>query len=208
MKTNAKPTTITTKLEPAIAQRLAAQLKRATGETLAALLPQVAAWKESADRKHEDLIRRASAEPRLRNAVKGWDKALPILHHAIARAQRRLQPVTPAADQEQDGHQGGERGQDGSPAPDTAGNPGGTPAPAAATGQRLSGLDAAARILGEAGAPLGCTEMVRRMLEQGLWSTAGKTPAATINAAIIREIRHRGEGSRFRKAGRGLFARA
>lgn len=197
-----KTTTITTKLEPAIVQRLATQLKRATGDALAALLPQVTAWKDSADRKHEDLIRRASNAPRLRNAVKAWDRALPVLHRAITGAQRRLQPVQPTDDQEQDGKQGGEHGQDGKPA--TAGSQDGKPA----AGHSLSGLDAAARILGEAGEPLRCAEIVRRMLEQGLWRTAGKTPAATINAAIIREIAAKGEQSRFRKAGRGLFAHA
>lgn len=188
-------TTISTTLKPSIATRLATQLKRATGNACAALLPQVEAWKANADRKHAELIRRASDAPQLRNAVKAWDRALPVLHRAITGAQRRLQPVPPAGDQEQDGQQGGEHGQDEKRAP-------------VAAGHSLSGLDAAARILSEAGEPLRCVEIVRRILEQGLWRTTGKTPAATINAAIIREIAAKGSEARFRKAGRGLFARA
>ncbi len=71
--------------------------------------------------------------------------------------------------------------------------------------KRSSGLDAAATVLAEAGEPLNTAEMVKRMLEQGLWSTGGKTPAATIYAAIIREISVKGEQSRFRKTDRGHF---
>ena len=71
--------------------------------------------------------------------------------------------------------------------------------------KRPSGLDAAAKVLGEAGRPLGCKEIVDRMLAKGLWQTKGKTPAATIYAAIIREIAKRGKDSRFRKVDRGKF---
>ncbi|NUQ48226.1 MAG: hypothetical protein HUU22_19600, partial [Phycisphaerae bacterium] len=42
--------------------------------------------------------------------------------------------------------------------------------------------------------------------EQGLWtSPAGKTPHATLYAAILREIGDKGGEARFRKADRGLF---
>ena len=47
-----------------------------------------------------------------------------------------------------------------------------------------SGLDAAAQVLAEAGEPLNTAEMVKRMLERGLWKTSGKTPAATIYTAV------------------------
>ena len=43
------------------------------------------------------------------------------------------------------------------------------------------------------------------MLAKGLWKTSGKTPAATIYAAIIREIAAKGSESRFRKVERGKF---
>ena len=74
--------------------------------------------------------------------------------------------------------------------------------------KRTSGLDAAAQVLAEAGTPLNAKEMVERMLAQGLWKTGGKTPAATIYAAIIREIAVKGSESRFRKTERGKFTLA
>lgn len=68
-----------------------------------------------------------------------------------------------------------------------------------------SGLDAAVQVLAEAGEPLNTKTMVERMLAQGLWATNGKTPAATIYAAIITEIAKKGDVSRFRKTERGHF---
>ena len=74
-----------------------------------------------------------------------------------------------------------------------------------AKARRPSGLDAAAQVLADAGEPLNAKEIVALMLGRKLWSTNGKTPAATIYAAIIREIRTKGDAARFRKAGRGKF---
>ena len=79
---------------------------------------------------------------------------------------------------------------------------------AASTSKSLSGLDAAAIVLREASAPLNAQDLVSLMLERGLWKTEGKTPAATIYAAMIREIRSKGSASRFLKAERGRFAAA
>ena len=74
--------------------------------------------------------------------------------------------------------------------------------------KKTSGLDAAVQVLAEAGEPLDTKTMVERMLAEGLWQTKGKTPAATIYAAIIREIAKRGDASRFRKTDRGKFTLA
>ena len=72
-------------------------------------------------------------------------------------------------------------------------------------GKRPSGLDSAVVVLAEAHKPMNTTDIVARMVETGLWKTKGKTPAATIYAAIIREIAAKGAESRFRKADRGTF---
>jgi len=80
-----------------------------------------------------------------------------------------------------------------------------TPAVAADTKKRSSGLDAAAMVLAEAGEPLNTKQMVERMLAKGLWQTGGRTPAATIYAAILRECATKGDASRFRKTERGKF---
>jgi len=69
----------------------------------------------------------------------------------------------------------------------------------------MSGLDAAAKVLTDAGEPLDSKTIVERAIEQGLWKTGGKTPAATIYAAMLREAQKKGDASRFRKASRGKF---
>ncbi len=74
--------------------------------------------------------------------------------------------------------------------------------------RKPSGLDAAAQVLKEAGTPLSCQTIVETMLAKGLWTTNGKTPAATIYSAMLREIDGKPGESRFVKAGRGTFALA
>ena len=71
---------------------------------------------------------------------------------------------------------------------------------------RSSGLSGAYRVLKEAGKPLNCKAMVGMMLDKGYWKTEGKTPWATLYSAILREITLKKTDSRFKKAGRGLFA--
>ena len=70
---------------------------------------------------------------------------------------------------------------------------------------KLSGLDAAAQILDKAREPMGCKDMVEQAIAKELWSPGGKTPHATLYAAIIREISKKGPGARFMKVSRGLF---
>ncbi len=69
----------------------------------------------------------------------------------------------------------------------------------------MSGLDAAAKLLAEAGEPLNCKTLVERAIEKGLWKSGGKTPAATLYAAILREITLKGDSARFIKTERGMF---
>jgi hypothetical protein len=69
----------------------------------------------------------------------------------------------------------------------------------------LSGLDAAAKVLVDAGEPMRVGDIFAAIQTKGLWATKGKTPEATLYAAIIREIRDKGVDSRFEKKDRGLF---
>jgi hypothetical protein len=71
---------------------------------------------------------------------------------------------------------------------------------------KVSQLDAAVQVLKEAGTPLQCKQMVEVMIAKGLWKTDGKTPAATLYSAILREIGKKGDKSRFKKTDRGHFA--
>jgi hypothetical protein len=86
---------------------------------------------------------------------------------------------------------------------------GGAPSATTGAGQsKTSGLDAAAKVLQEAGEPLTCKTIVERAFEKGYWRSEGKTPAATVYSAILREIQKKGEESRFHKVERGKFTLA
>lgn len=72
--------------------------------------------------------------------------------------------------------------------------------------KRVSCLDAAAMVLAEAAAPMKAKELIAAIEAKGLWkSPDGKTPEATLYAAIIREIAAKGEQARFSKVERGVF---
>lgn len=76
-----------------------------------------------------------------------------------------------------------------------------------ASERKPSGLDLAAKVLAEAGEPLAAKAIAERAIAAG-WTTSGKTPHATLYAAIIREISKKGDAARFKKTDRGLFVAA
>jgi hypothetical protein len=81
--------------------------------------------------------------------------------------------------------------------------------PEAAADKKLSAIDAAAKVLGEGatGQALNCGELIEAMAKKGYWiSPGGKTPASTLYASILRELKVRGAQARFRKTERGKFA--
>jgi len=72
--------------------------------------------------------------------------------------------------------------------------------------KRLSALDAAAQVLANSKEPMNTKALIAEMEKKGLWkSPGGKTPAATLYAAIIREIGLKKREARFIKTERGLF---
>ena len=71
---------------------------------------------------------------------------------------------------------------------------------------KLSALDAAAKVLGEAKEPMNTKAMIEAMAAKGYWtSPGGKTPHATLYSAILREIDTKGADARFKKTERGMF---
>jgi hypothetical protein len=75
--------------------------------------------------------------------------------------------------------------------------------------KRVSALDAAAQVLKETNKPMRATELIEAMAERNLWkSPGGKTPHATLYAAMVREARDKGDASRFAKVDRGMFGYA
>jgi hypothetical protein len=84
-----------------------------------------------------------------------------------------------------------------------------SPQPPAQKNKKLSALKAAAKVLGETGQAMATKEMIDAMAAKGYWtSPAGKTPAATLYAAILLEIKNKGAEARFCKTERGKFALA
>jgi hypothetical protein len=81
-------------------------------------------------------------------------------------------------------------------------------APADSGEKKMSALDAAARVLAEAGQSMTCKEMIEVMGSKGYWTSAGGlTPNATLYSAILRELSVKGADARFQKTERGKFAR-
>jgi hypothetical protein len=66
--------------------------------------------------------------------------------------------------------------------------------------KRVGVLDAAVRVLQEAGKPMRCDEIVKAAIEKGYWKTGGQTPHSTLYAAVIREVAAKGAKARFRRA--------
>lgn len=188
-------------LEPASARRLIASLADLpAGDPLADCLAQADAWEVKATARHQDLIKRRNAGAHnLKRSVAIWDDTMLAFRTALEAARNRQHgksalpdaaaPTAGDCPAEPDGEVAVARAE-----------------PAADGKAKLSGLDAAAQVLREAEESLDAQTMIARILERGLWSTKGKTPAATIYAAIIREIRTKGSASRFKKTDRGRFA--
>jgi HB1, ASXL, restriction endonuclease HTH domain len=78
---------------------------------------------------------------------------------------------------------------------------------AAAPPDKLSAVDAAAKVLGESRQALSCPELITAMAAKGYWqSPKGRTPSSTLYSALLRELHTKGEQTRFVKVGRGKFA--
>ncbi len=72
--------------------------------------------------------------------------------------------------------------------------------------KKVSLLDAAAKVLADAGQAMNTKQMVDLAASEGLWTSPnGKTPHATLYSAILREINTKGADARFTKVERGQF---
>jgi hypothetical protein len=142
----------------------------------------------------------AGAAKANKQAAKRTEAALPV-EVADGTDGAAVAVTTPAA------AKGGRKGSKAAtPKPDATAAT--VPPTAAVEPKPLSGLDAAARLLAEAGAPLGCKQIAAEVVAKGWWRTNGRTPASTMYAAITREIEAKGKDARFAKTDRGMFAAA
>jgi hypothetical protein len=72
--------------------------------------------------------------------------------------------------------------------------------------KKMSALDAAAQVLQETKEPMSCPQLIEAMAAKGYWkSPGGKTPGATLYAALTREITTKKGQSRFEKCAPGRF---
>ena len=72
-------------------------------------------------------------------------------------------------------------------------------------GDKMSGLEAAHKVLVEEARPMKVREITELAQERGYCDLPGLTPSATISSAIQREIKAKGEASRFIKTDKGMF---
>lgn len=70
----------------------------------------------------------------------------------------------------------------------------------------LSFAEVAYRIIRQRGRPLSPGEITSLAIAEGILSTAGKTPAATMGARLYVDIKKKGNDSKFIKTNRGKFA--
>ena len=71
---------------------------------------------------------------------------------------------------------------------------------------KMSGLDAAHKVLAEEARPMKVREITELARERGYCNLPGLTPSATISSAIQRELKTKGEASRFVKTDKGMFS--
>jgi hypothetical protein len=115
---------------------------------------------------------------------------------------------TPAKSTPQQTAKAARSGKTAAPRPAAASDPA-PAAPPAPSPAKLSALAAAARVLSESQQAMTCSELIAAMAAGGYWtSPAGKTPQATLHAALTREIKIKKDQSRFRKTARGKFSLA
>ena len=69
----------------------------------------------------------------------------------------------------------------------------------------MSWKDAAKKVLEDAVKPLHYKDIADRILDQGLKTTAGATPAASVNATISTAIQKEGPAGVFKRTGRGEY---
>ena len=70
----------------------------------------------------------------------------------------------------------------------------------------MSVLSAAIQILKKSGSPLHAKDLASQMIAEGLWTSDGKTPAATVSAQLYSDIKNNGDKSPFERVGPQIFA--
>ncbi len=157
--------------------------------------------------------KKPASTPNIPNSARaeGSAKAERLRKEALAEIQERIESTAePAIDATAQGQPARKRRTGPGGKRIAASKPATTPKPTKAAKaikpKRISALDAAAQVLAASSVPMRAKEMIAAMEAKGLWkSPGGKTPEATLYAAIIREIAAKGTAARFKKHERGVF---
>ena len=72
--------------------------------------------------------------------------------------------------------------------------------------KKMSLLDAAYEVLKKSRSPMSSIDIIRPILESGMWTTKGKTPEQTLGARLYVDIKKFAAKSRFVNVGNGRFA--
>ncbi|HTU16938.1 MAG TPA: winged helix-turn-helix domain-containing protein [Gemmataceae bacterium] len=152
-----------------------------------------------------DAVREANADPssHFKVVLKGDPELDPTFHHS---------PVTPSeenvmTDKKRTRKSKAAKVEGDAQAKAATPKAGKTKAPKAKAEGKMSALDAAAKVLAEEGRPMTAKELIEAMAAKGYWtSPGGRTPEATLAAAIGSEINKKGSASRFAKPAPGKFA--
>jgi hypothetical protein len=72
---------------------------------------------------------------------------------------------------------------------------------------RMSAVEAAAEVLGQAKKPLRPAEIAERARKARIWRSTSETPEASMGAAIYMDLVRHGRRSRFTKSGPAAFSR-
>lgn len=67
-------------------------------------------------------------------------------------------------------------------------------------------LDAVVQVLNSTGTAMHYKDIARRIIQEQLWTPSGSSPAATVNAEIVLDLRKSGKRSPFQRTGPGVFA--
>ncbi|HTU92432.1 MAG TPA: winged helix-turn-helix domain-containing protein [Gemmataceae bacterium] len=157
------------------------------------------------DEQFRDTVREANADPSspLKVVLKGDPEFEPTFHHSPVTQSVEEGVMT---DKKRTRKRTAAKVKGDAQAKATTPMAGKTKKPKAKVEGKMSALVDAAKVLAEEGRPMSAKELIEAMASKGYWSSpGGKTPEATLSAALGSEINKKGNASRFAKPAPGKF---
>jgi hypothetical protein len=152
-----------------------------------------------------DAVREANADPTspLKVVLQGDPEFDPTFHHSPVTQSEEENVMS---DKKRTRKRTAAKVEGDAQAKATTPKAGKTKKPKAKAEGKMSALDAAAKVLAEEGRPMTAKELIETMASKGYWtSPGGKTPEATLSAALGSETNKKGDASRLAKPVPGKF---